>query len=579
MGTLIGGVAATLLMAVFIQTPALFLLGFGIWLGVCAAAATLLRHFRASGAAVAGYTIGLATYGALERPERALDAVLGRTATVALGVVCLGVVTALLTGRATRAKLEAAFAGQIAGVGRVLASAVAGERSAASAAPDLAAGMFAIDDLLELSRTESPDVAARAGAVREGLAALFGALLGAAEWMARQVDDPALAPACADVARRLPVAIAAVERGTLETARVELAALRHDLRSTIDAAEADHGPATLIAFHRLHEAIEDFEAALLGLIRLHARTVHRGRAFRYHRDWGGAGRNGLRALLAILAGGAIGIATGWNEWSLLPLILAPYVVLLAMTGNPEAGAIAFVKGTVLAVPAAWLCGFVLLPMVTGLPLLLAGIAPFWIAGLYTLTVPKLAPAGLAYLVAFNTLTGATNPMAWNAAAFLNQAFGWVFAVLVTWIVFRLIPHQPYRQAQRIAEALWRDVGAAIRAEVRTGRSTWEHLQHHRLVRIAQSLGGDPATRKRMLAEGLDDLHLGRAALRLHAMLGQTQTETPVRTALTLAGTAADTAVPALRDAARTGDLPHRAAAELTDMADLLDRRGARAAAC
>jgi hypothetical protein len=49
--------------------------------------------------------------------------------------------------------------------------------------------------------------------------------------------------------------------------------------------------------------------------------------------------------------------------------------------------------------------------------------------------------------------------------------------------------------------------------------------------------------------------------------------------LALAATAPDTAVPALRDAVRTGDLPHRIAAELTDMADLLDRRSARAAAC
>lgn len=391
-GTLVGGMAATLLMAFFIQTPALFLLGFGLWLGVCAGAATVLRHFRASGAAVAGYTVGLATYAALERPERALDAVLGRTATVALGVVCLGVVTALLTKRATRTRLEAAYAAQLGKVGRLLAGVGAGDRAAADAVPELVAGMFAIDDLLELRRAESPDVAVRAGAVREGLAALFAALLGANEWAVRQPDDPALAPACAETARRLPIAIAAIERNALESARFELAALRHLLHA---ATEADHPPATLIAFDRLLEAIEDFKSALLGLMRLHARTVYRGNALRYHRDWGGAWRNGGRALLAILAGGAIGIAAGWSLWSLLPLILAPNDVLLAITGNPEAGAVAFVKGTVAAVPAAWLCGFVLLPMVTGLPLLLATIAPFWIAGLYLLTMPKRAPVALA----------------------------------------------------------------------------------------------------------------------------------------------------------------------------------------
>ncbi|TCP33707.1 FUSC family protein [Sphingomonas sp. BK235] len=575
-GTLIGGVGATLLMAFFIQTPALFLLGFGLWLGVCGGAATVLRHFRASGAAVAGYTVGLATYGALERPERALDAVLGRTATVALGVVCLGGVTALLSRRATRTRLEAAYAAQLAKVGRLLSDVLAGDRAAARGAPELAAGLFAIDDLLELSRTESPDVAVRAGAVREGLAALFGATLGAAEWTARRLDDPALAPARAEIARRLPVAIGAIERDALAEARVELTALRHRLHAE---AEADHPPAALIALDRLLETIEDVESALLGLMRLRARAVHRGRGFRYHRDWGGAWRNGLRALLAILAGGAIGIATGWSEWSLLPLILAPYVVLLALVGNPEAGAIAFVKGTVVAVPAAWLCGFVLLPRVTELPLLLAAIAPFWIAGLYLLTIAKRAPAALAYLVAFNTLVGATNPMAWDAAAFLNAAFGWVVAVLVTWLVFRLLPHQPHRQARRIAAALRRDVVAAMQGRARGGRSRWEHLQHHRLVRIAQSLVGDPPMRTRLLAEGLDEVHLGCAALRLHAALDAAPIDDPAGAALALAVTSPGTAAPALRAAARTTDLPHRIAAGLTDIADLLDRRSARAASC
>ncbi len=87
---LVGAAAALALMSLFIQAPALFILGFALWLGLCTGAATLLRHFRGSGAAVAGYTVGLATYGALEAPGRALDAVLGRTATVAVGVPASG---------------------------------------------------------------------------------------------------------------------------------------------------------------------------------------------------------------------------------------------------------------------------------------------------------------------------------------------------------------------------------------------------------------------------------------------------------------------------------------------------------
>lgn len=592
-GTLIGGLAALVLMALFIQMPALFLLGFGIWLGLCACAATVLRHFRASGAAVAGYTVGLATYGALEMPDRALNAVLGRTATVAVGVVCLGIVTALLSGRATRAKLEAALAAQLVTIGHLILDRM-GDGASAPLKPDRVAGMFAIDDLLELSGTESPDVAIRSGAVREGLAALFGALLGASELRAPSSDDPAAITAARQgIARHLPGAINDIERGGdgFEAARGQLADLRHDLHRRVRDAEQEASPGTLITLDRLIEVVEDYEAALVGLIRLYGRTVHRTRGFRFHRDWTGGLRNGGRALLAILCGGAFGIAAGWNDWSLLTLILAPYVVLLAMIGDPEAGAIAFIKGTVAAIPAAWLCAFVLLPAIDGFPLLLTVIAPFWIAGLYCLTIPRFAPAGLAYLVTFNTLTGASNPMTWDPVAFANQAFGWVVAVIVTWLVFRLLlPPQPRRRAERIATALWLDVQTAMTSGVPGGRQAWEHLQHHRLVRIAQILKGAPDAMSVLLRHGLDDLHIGRTALRLRANAQRSPAGDPaarvLRAILATAGTAPEHAPTALRDAAEqiavmeadgasARQTRHRTVAGLTDMADLLERRGRR----
>ncbi|MFJ2995499.1 FUSC family protein [Pandoraea sp. NPDC087047] len=56
LGTLAGMIASILLMSAFGQMPWCFLLGFAAWLGLCVAGMTLLRHFRASGVVVAGYT-------------------------------------------------------------------------------------------------------------------------------------------------------------------------------------------------------------------------------------------------------------------------------------------------------------------------------------------------------------------------------------------------------------------------------------------------------------------------------------------------------------------------------------------
>lgn len=271
---------------------------------------------------------------------------------------------------------------------------------------------------------------------------------------------PDLAAAHRDVVAEFPRILCALEARHFDEALERITALRDALQARVGRAETgDPGTApTLIALDRLVAFVEDYESALSALVRTHKSPPAPDGAFRFDRDWGAATENGPRSALAILLAGACGIATGWNDWSLLLLILAPYSVLLAMTGNPAAGAVAFITGTILAVPAAFVCAFGLMPGVQGFPLLVAVIAPFWMAGLYATTLPRHAPAGLAYGVAFNTLVGATNPMAFSVPAFLNQAFGWVAAVFVTLFVFRLLlPHDPRRQA--------RDILAAAAAEI------------------------------------------------------------------------------------------------------------------
>ncbi|QVK22517.1 FUSC family protein [Shewanella dokdonensis] len=105
-GTLIGMLAAFILIAEFGQMPWLFMLGFGFWLGLCVMGMTLLRHFRAYGATLAGYTVGLATYGAMQHPELAFDQIMGRGTSVLIGVMSLAVVSTLFSARSIRARLQ-----------------------------------------------------------------------------------------------------------------------------------------------------------------------------------------------------------------------------------------------------------------------------------------------------------------------------------------------------------------------------------------------------------------------------------------------------------------------------------------
>ena len=77
-GTLAGCLVAILLMGLFAQIPELFMLGLGLWMGVCSFGSTLLRNFRSYGTVLAGYTVVLITMPGVDAPQTLFDLVTSR---------------------------------------------------------------------------------------------------------------------------------------------------------------------------------------------------------------------------------------------------------------------------------------------------------------------------------------------------------------------------------------------------------------------------------------------------------------------------------------------------------------------
>lgn len=539
-GTVAGMLAAVLLMSAFAQMPWLFVLGFGAWLGVCVAGMTLLRHFRASGTVVAGYTVGLATFGALQNPASTFEHVIGRGSTVVVGVVCLGLVSALFSARHVRAQLEARLKTLAAGVADALA---ARQTSDASGDPRqrLVAELYGVDDLLALGNAESADLARRATAVRHAMAALFTALAGGPA----QREAGALACLRSTLERAWRETARAIAGGDIEHARETMRRARAQIR---DAAAASHDVSALIAAERLLEQIHDYDTALDGIAALRtARPPATKPALAFHRDVAGALRNGLRAMLTLVLAGAFWIATGWPHGDMMLLVVAPYCALLANAGNPAAGAFEFVKGTLAAVPMAFLCAFVVLPHLDGLPLLLVALALFWLPGIWATGTPRHGLAGLAYLVAFNTLTGAANPMQYDVALFLNWSVAWLLATFLTLLTFRvLLPRDAQRDVARLRRRI-RDESLAVLRGARADRRAWPLRQQHRIALLGALLGAKPEARERAVADALAGLHLGRELLHLRHGLRE------------LPHAQRDLVVAALRHIARRAADPVRAA--------------------
>ncbi|ALS63480.1 hypothetical protein AT302_22120 [Pandoraea norimbergensis] len=624
LGTLGGMVVSVLLMSAFGQTPWLFLLGFGFWLGLCVTGMTLLRHFRASGVVVAGYTVGLATFGALEHPQLTFEHVIGRGSTVMIGVVCLGLVSALFSRRSVRSKLDALLGRLSAHVAEALATQhdVGGADVSGTTSPRIAparrhlmAEIYGVDDLLSLGKAESSDLAHRADAVRHAMASLFAALAGSASSAGREGEA---SPHWCDTQSMLATAwreagqaVAAGDTGLSRAVDV-LRTAQARLSATLDAQSSVTSPtppALHIAVDRLIEQIDDYLAALEGLASLRRTrprvASRRGalvppmspmspvRPVHFHRDVRAAWQNGLRAMLTLVGTGAFWIVTGWPHGDMMLLIVAPYCALLATAPNPAAGAFQFVKGTVIAVPAAFVCAFVILPHIEGLPLLLVVLAVFWLPGIYATTMPQHGLAALAYLVGFNTLTGADNPMHYDVALFLNWSIAWVLGTLFAWMGFRLfLPRQLPRDIARLRARIRDEAVQLLRvgslAATSHNAHVWQRRQQHRIAQLGALLKTQPDAMDRAIVDALASLHLGREIHRLRAWLqgegGDALCRQIITTALARMARRADDpsrAARHARDAARrlsvvqadaasvATDVP-RLIAALTDAADLLD---------
>ena len=535
LGTLVGMMASFILMSLFGQSPWLFLLGFGLWMGVCVVGMTLLRHFRAYGATLAGYTVGMAAYGAMEHPELTFSQVMGRGASVSIGVVCLVCVSALFSTRSVQNRLESQLRRLATAAADILSTNHQATRTGETPGiTPLDAGRrnliieaYGVDDLLALGKAESPDLAQRAGTVRQTMVSLFSALVGgmsplregSASLGALKELKPAWEMAWQQVSQAL-----AQEQGSigLEHAVQILANMRAQLTdtlSTVSLDESSEHAALMIAGDRLLEQLDDYIEALKGIELLHAPLPTAAQvSVPFYRDRTAAMQNGLRAMLTVLLGGAFWLATGWTYGSMMLAGLASGCALLSTAPNPALGAVEFIKGTVAAVVMAYLCTFIVLPHVEGLPLLLLVLGLFWLPGVYATSMPRHTAAGATYLVAFTTLAAPDNPMNYDFALFLNSSVAWTLAVLFTLVGFKvLLPRNLSRDAERLHLAIRDNALGTFRGK-RTDAKVWQWSQQHRTAQLGALLRAQPEAMEREIANALDSIHLGREVLRLRNWL-------------------------------------------------------------
>ncbi len=554
LGTLLGGLAALALTAAFGQSPALFLAAFGLWMGFCTAASTLLRSFRSYGAVLAGYTVGLIAFPHLPaHPDQIFTLVTGRVSAVLLGIACSTLVSSLFSSRNGVQMLEDRLRALLAELlDRMQSAFTLAPQAAPSQAERLERGrlrhqirnaVMALDGLVECAAAEGTRAAGVIEAQRASVAALSAALTtlagveDAVLALNAEPDAPVRAhlaalsahlPALAEALRhtpadRLPAAIA--------QARTALAAVRapleDGLRENAVGTNASGRPVADFARLRLlgqsAALFDDLDIALQGLTGLLLGHVPGTGAERtgFHLEWRWSGINGLRAAVATWLASWLWIVTAWPSGGMMVGGVVPNVGLLSLRDRPDLDALQLAKGITLAMATGFLYLLFVLPWLDGFPMLAMALVPPLMWGVLQTVNPRRTFIGVGFLVFFITLLGPRNPMSYDVMSYLNIGLATVCSAVIAALVHRVVlPVSPTAHIRGLLNVMRADLERLARPRLALAGSwagSWESRMNDRLLKLAARARAAELPPAPLLPNAHGALRLGREILRLRRM--------------------------------------------------------------
>jgi len=446
LATLIGGAGSIALVALFIQTPEIFVIAIALWSGVFTALGSFLKHFRVYAAALTGYTVAIITLQIVDDPLLVFEHTIDRVEAISIGIISTAAVTGVLAPRTSSRRIESEL-------NAIMSSCLAllGDAPTAKASHnDLMTRLRAFDTLAEAASHEPSQ---QAGHVRNyrRIAHRLASLL-----MLQRIEKDLRPEAEAQKPTRTIDSFEALKRHY------------EDLAKHLSTAPATAETMQLIAL--LEESA--FLCGEIDAILRRADTgMHRPSPV-YSGDIGRAILNGIRSAIGALTVGYYWVYSGapHGGYVLSGLILTS--CLLATADDSKKASLHFGAGVVLANVAAIAFTFCLLPRLTEFVLLLGGLALFIIPGCLLATKPRLTLFATGYLIFFMIFISLNNVATFDAVEAVNTDLGWVLGALYSVVLFRTIfpsdashvlayytrllgTHQAHKQGSKIATKMQR----------------------------------------------------------------------------------------------------------------------------
>lgn len=554
LGTLVGCLAAFVVVAAFPQQSVPFLVAMASWIGLCAAGASLHRNFKSYGFVLAGYTAAIVALPVVNHPQNVFDSAVMRVSEVLLGVFVAGIVSDAVfpqrLGNVLREAVRAQFVDFTAFVRDSL-------RGILPRADLEKAHLRFVRDVVQIENQRSSVVFEDAGlrvrsprlrvlghafmaastsyqslhhllnrlqddehlAVRERLMALAGEL---AVELAPIESAPAMGPQAQALAERL-----AALRARLPA---DAQAARAGLRSRADRLDFDTG-AELVA--RIVAELHDYANAYAALASPQSvrRPPEPPASFSRSNDWATFSIVGVRTTMTMLAMGAFWLASAWPEGAGAMLIATAFSGVMAAAPDPLRAIRGMLAGYAAGTLAGLACTFGVLERMDGFPLLAAALVPFLIAGFYLMTRPLWAGAGSGYLMAFFSTVPIRNVMAFDALGAINTSIAQTIGVVAAGLSFMLFASaldSPWLQ-RRLMRKLRLQVAEVCRRPLAGLLPRFESASRDAATQIvAHTPAGSDASRA-LLAWSLAVQETGRAVIELRRALAASDASPILRT--------------------------------------------------
>ncbi|MDF0604751.1 FUSC family protein [Neisseriaceae bacterium TC5R-5] len=548
LGTLLGSVAALVLIGMMASEPILLLVALSLWVGLCASGATLLRNSRSYGFVLAGYTACIIALPALNHPLAVFDIAVTRVSEISLGLLCCAIVNDALFPR---------HQGDL-----VVDNVRSRYLSFVSLCQDGLLHKLNPHHLEHHQLKFAADIAAleagrataffEAGHVRSRsqqlhafnatfMAALttFHTLQRQGKRLRQQPDSPlpALLQALFDsIAAALsdeqgPARTAAAAKGTVQRLaqlragwEQQLAVVQQTLLDTPQAQrwQVDFDTACDL-LTRFIEEMHAFSSVYHGFATQNPQQIQALASYTPLTPGPIVLASGLRTALSL---STLSFAWYWLAWPSgldAVLIATIFCGLAASAPKPTVMVKQILQGFILGAPLAYICTFHVLNQGDGFAMLVLGMLPFLALSCYLKCWPRFAGMGSGMALMVVQAVNPENIMNYDVVAFLNGSMARILGLGLSALFFMLIlPSHTMGSPRHIAAELWREALRACHAKLPHLKQRYQNRIRDLLNQLNSSSAAQAAQVEIIVGQAVTLLELGLSVINLRTLQTQPQ---------------------------------------------------------